>query len=392
MFCVRPYTLLKARRSAQGPTLCSRPDILPKARFPYWTSTPWARSQSRPQKSSNGLKTDHSSPLIRDTRHSPPPNQGQSIPGGFDSTSSTQVNVIEQGSDIQPRKGPTSLVDSLDLFHSGSCLVARLSPVVGLSSDIYPTLNFLRSPDFYPSSDSRRTSTRRQTSTTLEFCQSQDSCLVARLSPVVVLSSAIYPMLNFLRSSDFCLSPDFCDAGLSLSPVVGLLPVVGLSSDIYLTLNFLRSPDFCPSSGSRRTSIRRQTSTRCRIFHCHQTYGRRQIFIGLLADTELPLVIGLSSDIYPTLNFLRSPDFCPSPDSCDAVLSPVTGLLPRRQTFARRWTSARRRTFVGHLPDTEFPPVTGLLPVAGLLRRWTFASHRTAAPSPDFRSSSDFCP
>ncbi|KAL0903666.1 hypothetical protein M5K25_028062 [Dendrobium thyrsiflorum] len=29
------------------------------------------------------------------------------------------VNVIERGSDIQPRKGPTSLVDSLNLFHTG---------------------------------------------------------------------------------------------------------------------------------------------------------------------------------------------------------------------------------------------------------------------------------
>ncbi|KAL0912831.1 hypothetical protein M5K25_016240 [Dendrobium thyrsiflorum] len=43
----------------------------------------------------------------------------RSIPGGFDPTSSTQVNVIELGSDIQPRIGYTSLVDSLDLFHTG---------------------------------------------------------------------------------------------------------------------------------------------------------------------------------------------------------------------------------------------------------------------------------
>ncbi|KAL0906510.1 hypothetical protein M5K25_025008 [Dendrobium thyrsiflorum] len=63
------------------------------------------------KKGSNGLKTDHFSPLIRDTRHSPPPNQGQSIPGGFDSTSSTQVNVIEQGSDKEPRIEHTSLLN-----------------------------------------------------------------------------------------------------------------------------------------------------------------------------------------------------------------------------------------------------------------------------------------
>ncbi|KAL0917636.1 hypothetical protein M5K25_012712 [Dendrobium thyrsiflorum] len=98
-------------------------------------------------------------------------------------------------------------------------------------------------------------------------------------------------------------------------------------------------------------------------------------------------VVGLSSDIYLTLNFLWLPDFCLSPDFCDAGLSPVTGFLPHRQTFARRRTFARRPTFVGHLPDTELPPVVGLLPVAGLLRRWTFASHRISASSPDFRPS-----
>ncbi|KAL0915024.1 hypothetical protein M5K25_015421 [Dendrobium thyrsiflorum] len=50
----------------------------------------------------------------------------------------------------------------------------------------------------------------------LDFRQSPDFCLVARLSPVVGLSSDIYLTLNFLRS------PDFCDAGLS--PVTRLLP------------------------------------------------------------------------------------------------------------------------------------------------------------------------
>ncbi|KAL0917145.1 hypothetical protein M5K25_012192 [Dendrobium thyrsiflorum] len=121
---------------------------------PYWISTPWARSQSRPQKGSNGLKTDHSSPLIRDTCGIRPipikdnRSQGDSIrplphrstpssraltynlgkviyPWWILSTSSTQVNVIEQGSDIQPRKGPTSLMDSLNLFRTDLILYMK---------------------------------------------------------------------------------------------------------------------------------------------------------------------------------------------------------------------------------------------------------------------------
>ncbi|KAL0914597.1 hypothetical protein M5K25_014959 [Dendrobium thyrsiflorum] len=219
-----------------------------------------------------------------------------------------------------------------------SCLVARLSPVVGhlpvvgLSSDIYPTLNFLRSPDFCPSSDSHRTSACRRTSATLDFRQSPDFCLVARLSPVVGLlpvvglSSDIYPTLNFLRSPDFCPSSDSRRTSATLdsrqsqdsclvarlSPVVGLLPVVGLSSDIYLTLNFLRSSDFCPSSDYRRTSACRRTSAMLDFRQSQDSclVARISSVVG-----HLP-VVGLSSDIYPTLNFLRSPDFRPSLDFC----------------------------------------------------------------------------
>ncbi|KAL0923775.1 hypothetical protein M5K25_007848 [Dendrobium thyrsiflorum] len=40
---------------------------------------------------------------------------------------SVMVNIIEQGSDRQPRIGPTSLVDSLDLFHTGTNLEAKSS-------------------------------------------------------------------------------------------------------------------------------------------------------------------------------------------------------------------------------------------------------------------------
>ncbi|KAL0924747.1 hypothetical protein M5K25_005602 [Dendrobium thyrsiflorum] len=266
--------------------------------------------------------------------------------------------VVGLSPDFCPSSDSRRTSATLDFRQSqDSCLVARLSPVVGilpvvgLSSDIYPMLNFLRSPDFCPSSDSRRTSACRRTSATLDFRQSQDSCLVARLSPVV-----------------------------------GILPVVGLSSDIYPMLNFLRSPDFCPSSDSRRTSACRRTSATldfrqspdfCLVARLSPVSQDSCLVARLSPVVGLLPVVGLSSDVYPTLNFLRSPDFCPSPDFCDAGLSSVTRLLPRRQTFAGRWTLARRRTFVGHLPDAELPSVAKLLPVVGL--------------SPDFCPSPDFC-
>ncbi|KAL0907252.1 hypothetical protein M5K25_025810 [Dendrobium thyrsiflorum] len=260
----------------------------------------------------------HQNGELADTESSTHPSHSQ---GDSISTSSTQVNVIEQGSDIQPRIDPTSLVDSLDLFHTDFCqtsatlnfrqspdfcLVARLSPVVGLSSDIYPTLNFLRSSDFYPSPD---------------FCDAGLSS-VTRLLPVVGLSTGIYPTLNFLRSSDFCLPPDFCDAGLT------------------------PSFDFCPSSDLRRTSTRRLTSIRRRTSTRHRIYDRRRIFVGHIPDSELPSAVGLtpvtgllpvdglssdigltpiagllpvdrlSSDFYLTWDLRQSPDFCPYTDVC----------------------------------------------------------------------------
>ncbi|KAL0915388.1 hypothetical protein M5K25_015800 [Dendrobium thyrsiflorum] len=64
-------------------------------------------------------------------------------------------------------------------------------------------------------------------------------------------------------------------------------------------------------------------------------------------------VEGLSSDIYPTLNFLRSPKFCPSPDFCDAGLSPVK-LLPRHRTFICLLPNVR-----GPGPEQGMPPVQG---------------------------------
>ncbi|KAL0915962.1 hypothetical protein M5K25_013435 [Dendrobium thyrsiflorum] len=62
------------------------------------------------------------------------------------------VNVIEQGSDIQPRKGPTSLVDSLDLFHTGGSNPHRLVSSRSLLKpykDICTSSDFHQSPDFY---------------------------------------------------------------------------------------------------------------------------------------------------------------------------------------------------------------------------------------------------
>ncbi|KAL0909304.1 hypothetical protein M5K25_020157 [Dendrobium thyrsiflorum] len=169
----------------------------------------------------------------------------------------------------------------------------------------------------------------------------------AGLPPGLQATPEFRPAYNFIQSLTGLL---LLGQGLNLDVkkaitiFVGLLPVAGLLRRWTFTSHWTAasSPDF------------RQSLDCCLV-------ARLSPVIGLLP------VVGLSSDIYPTLNFLRSLDFC------DAGLSPVTRMLPHRQTFARRRTSARGRTLVGLLPDAEFlpnavlTPVTVLLPVVGLL-------------------------
>ncbi|KAL0904803.1 hypothetical protein M5K25_026956 [Dendrobium thyrsiflorum] len=91
---------------------------------------------------------------------------------------------------------------------------------------------------------------------------------IVGLLPVVGLSSDLYPTPSFLQSSDLCSSPNFCQTSgrhrasssrrtyVCHRTFVGLLPDLHQSLDLHPMSDLDPSPDFCPKMEFRRTSTR----------------------------------------------------------------------------------------------------------------------------------------